>query len=598
MAMMISKFHKLIQSRLLWGAFLVVIIFSFVIWGMSPASRNDDSPTARAAGSLDGKEISFDEFNAAYRTAYFGHVLQTGREASGDDSIRNAAWLRLASLREAERLGIRCSDDELVATIRSNFSDPQTGAFSPEYYNAFEMNRLRPLGFSKTAFEAFLRQELVLQKLGELVGRQAIVTPLEIQRTCDSLADSFTVDYAIIDEKAVEATVSVDEDAARAFYDADPALFTTPETRDVSYVAIPAANFPDAAAEASDDELLDFYEAHIDLFTTESTDEDGNATSVTADFDDAKDQVRQAMADEASLEAARAAAEDLYAAVLPGESDRIPVFSEVAAAAGFSVESAKAVTPFSSPVEGLPAFASVAFSLSLDSYERPSAPVAGKDAVYVLYLDAVNEPRVPAFDEVKDDALDAARRKAVADALAEKTSSISEIARLGIAEGKTLKAALKGSGIAVKAAPVFTGMDAASAEDPVVRALAQVVPSCNAGEIAEPVPSPDGILVPYLKTRTPADPAQVDALSPEIARLVRARRAQDLFLEWQASLLAPERFTDFQKVTNWDDEALPEEEEDAEAADPGDASDPETDEAEPEATDAPAADDAAADSAE
>ena len=34
MAMMISKFHKLIQSRLLWGGFLVVIIFSFIIWGV------------------------------------------------------------------------------------------------------------------------------------------------------------------------------------------------------------------------------------------------------------------------------------------------------------------------------------------------------------------------------------------------------------------------------------------------------------------------------------------------------------------------------------------------------------------------------------
>lgn len=592
MAMVISKFHKLIQSRLLWGAFLVVIICTFVLWGMSPAARNSDSPTARAAGSLDGKEVSFDEFDAAYRTAYFGHLLQSGREASAEDSIRTAAWLRLASLREAAKLGVRCSDDELVATIRSYFPDPQTGAFSPEFYNAFEANRLRPLGYSKSVFETFLRQQIILQKLEELVGRQAVVTPLEVQRTCESLADSFTVDYAVIDEKSVADTVSVSDDDARAFYDADPSLFTTPETRDVSYAVIPASNFANAAENATDDELLDFFEAHPDLFAVESTDEDGNATSTTPDFDDVKDRVREAMAGEAALDAARSAAEDLFAAVLPGESERIPVFSEVVAAAGYALESAKEVSPFSLPVPDAPSFSTAAFALSLDSYERPSAPVVGKNAVYVLYLDAINAPRVPAFDEVKDQALDAARRKAVADALAEKTSSISEIARLGIASGKSLKTALKGSGIAVKAAPVFTGIEATASDDPVVRILAQTVPTFNAGEIAPPVPSPEGILIPYLKARTPADPAQVDALSPEISRFVRSQRAHDLFREWQDSLLAPERFTDFQKSSNWDDADLLDEEEAEEAEDAPEARDPEAEDAEAEDAedDAPAAD--------
>lgn len=597
MAMIISKFHKLIQSRLLWGAFLVVIIFSFVIWGMSPAARNDDSPTARAAGSLNGEEISFDEFEAAYRAAYFGHVLQSGREASADDSIRNAAWLRLASLREAAKFGIRCSDDELVATIRSNFSDPQSGTFSPEYYDAFEANRLRPLGYSKSAFESFLRQEIVLQKLGELIGRQAIVTPLEVRRTCESLADSFTVDYAVIDEKSVSDSVSVSDDDARAFYDADPSVFTTPETRDLSYAVIPASKFANAAENATDDELLDFFEAHTDLFAVESTDEEGNTTSTTPDFDDVKDRVREAMADDAALEAARSAAEDLFAAVLPGESEHIPVFSEVVAAAGYDLESAKNVSPFSIPVPDAPSFASAAFALSLDSYERPSAPVVGKDAVYVLYLDAINAPRVPAFDEVKTAALDAARRKAIADALAEKTSSISEIARLGIASGQSLKTALKGSGITVKAAPTFTGLDATAAEDPIVRVLAQAVPAFNVGEIATPVPSPEGILIPYLKARTPADTAQIDAISPEITRLVRSRRAQELFLEWQASLLSPERFTDFQKSSNWDDADLLEEEE---AEDAPEARDPEAEDADADAPaeDAPEADAPVADTPE
>lgn len=49
MTMMISKFHQLIQSRLLWGAFLIVIVFSFVIWGMVWPSDVDEAERQNAA---------------------------------------------------------------------------------------------------------------------------------------------------------------------------------------------------------------------------------------------------------------------------------------------------------------------------------------------------------------------------------------------------------------------------------------------------------------------------------------------------------------------------------------------------------------------
>ena len=52
--MMISKFHRLIQSRLLWGAFLIIIVFSFVIWGMVWPSDIEKMEQANSAGTLDG----------------------------------------------------------------------------------------------------------------------------------------------------------------------------------------------------------------------------------------------------------------------------------------------------------------------------------------------------------------------------------------------------------------------------------------------------------------------------------------------------------------------------------------------------------------
>jgi hypothetical protein len=75
MAMMISKFHKLIQSRILWGVFLIVIVFSFVIWGMVWPSEMEEADRINAAGMLDGEPVSHGEF----RAAYIEHLSWPGR---------------------------------------------------------------------------------------------------------------------------------------------------------------------------------------------------------------------------------------------------------------------------------------------------------------------------------------------------------------------------------------------------------------------------------------------------------------------------------------------------------------------------------------
>ena len=76
----------------------------------------------------------------------------------------------------------------------------------------------------------------------------------------------------------------------------------------------------------------------------------------------------------------------------------------------------------------------------------------------------------------------------------------------------------------------------------------QAVVSYNQGEVADPVPVGESLIVAHLKVRTPADPSTFDSYQTEIASAIRARRGQGLFRDWQANLLAPERFTDLQRT--------------------------------------------------
>ena len=552
MAMMISKFHKLIQSRLLWGAFLVIIVFSFVIWGMVWPSDLKKAEQANAAGTLDGATVSHGEFRSAYLNTYLARALALGREVQStpesDAVLRRLSWQRLATLREANQLGIVAADAELRSAIRSNFAETN-GVFDPARYQAFLQNVIRPLGFSTAQFEQHLREEIQIQKLAHLIGRQATVTPLEIHRTFDTLMDTFAVDYVFVGPADVEADVKVSDEDVRKLFDDDPAAFTIPEKRETSYAAFPVADYFDGKLEVSDDDVQDYYELHIADYTTQETGTNGQPREVVADLDDVREGIVAALRRQAAFEKADAAAAELAYRALPDREGTVPEFAAEAEKAGRKAQKLAPFSRFEVPLEdGGAALAAAAFELAPNSYDRVSSTIAGTENVYVLYLENVLEPRVPAFDEVRDQVREVARQKAVAAGLAAKGQAVQEAAAAGIAAGQTFADAVAGAGAKAQSAESFTGMSGSTSTNEIAQTLVQAVVSYNQGEVTEPVPHGDGLIVAYLKARTPADPATYDSYQSEIASAIRARRGQGLFRDWQAALLAPERFTDFQRV--------------------------------------------------
>lgn len=551
MAMMISKFHKLIQSRILWGAFLIVIVFSFVIWGMVWPSDLKEADRINAAGLLEGEPVSHGEFRSAYLSTYMARALTLGREVASTPEneaiLRRLSWQRLATLREAAKLGIGATEDELIGAIRSNFTDDQ-GRYLRQQYEAFLQNLIRPMGFTPAQFEQHVREEIIMQKLGSLVGRQAHVTPLEIRRTYDTLMDSFTVEYALVPLDAVEQGVTVTEEEARALYDADPEAFRLPEQREVLYTAFPIADQLDEAAEISDDELLDYYELNLADFTTTAEGEDGQPRQTIAGLDEVRDEIMATLRRNAAVAKADAIGTGLSFSAIPGSDGRIPDFAEESEKAGQTVQALPPFTRFDVPVEDAGAiFAATAFELEEGPYDRVSTPVAGQEHIYVLYLAKIHPPRVPAFEEVQDRVMDAAKRQAVLETISAKAKAIQDDAVAGLAAGKTFTRSIQKHGVEVKAAEPFTGLTGSASENEAIQALVQVVVAYNQGEVTEPVPTAEGLIIAHVVAREPADPASFGAYRDEIAAAIRNRRAQGLFMDWQANLLDPERFIDLQR---------------------------------------------------
>lgn len=551
MTMMISKFNKLIHNRVLWGVFLIIIVFSFVVWGMVWPSQTEEMERANAAGTLDGEPVAHGEFRSAYLSTYLARALTVGRDfentPESEAVLRRMAWQRLATLREAGKLGIAATDTELIGAIRANFAE-SNGVYNPERYQAFLQNVIRPLNFTTAQFEEHIREEIAIQKLGNLIGRQAHVTPLEIRQTFETLLDTFAVEYALLKPETVEPDVAVADEDARKFFEADPAAFTVPEQREVVYAAFPIADYVDAAAEFTDEEIQDYYELHIEDYTTQEAGEDGKPRQTVAELDAVKDGIVAALRAEAAQSKADAAATELAFKAIPDREGTLPDFKAEVEKTG---RQAQALPPFSRselPVEDAgPVFAAAAFELAPNAFDRVSAPIAGQENVYVIYLEQEIPARVPSFEEVKDRALAAAKQKAVADALTAKGAAVKAAAVAGLAAGKTFEQAVAGPGIEVATAEPFTGLSGSSSSNLVVQALVQAVVGFNQGEVTEPTPTQAGLIVAYLQARLPAEAASYDSYRDEIANAIRNRRAGGLFRDWQAALLAPERFTDLQR---------------------------------------------------
>ena len=120
--MMITKFHKLIQNKLLWIAFLIVVVFSFVIWGTAMPNASEMA-AANDAGTLDGESVPYPEYQKARFNTYLALVLMTGRAINItpelEEELHTMAWQRLVSLREANKLGLTSSNDEVVGSIQN-----------------------------------------------------------------------------------------------------------------------------------------------------------------------------------------------------------------------------------------------------------------------------------------------------------------------------------------------------------------------------------------------------------------------------------------------------------------------------------------------
>lgn len=554
--MMIGKFHKLIQSRVLWTAILVVIVFAFVVWGIQLPGERGRRTAETAPGILDGKPVPIEEFQAAFQHAYAGLVFTYGRRLPETrelhQALRMTAWERLAEIRLAGQLGIRVSDGEVNAAIHAQPLFHQNGRFDLGVYRgqvAQLMELIGSPGTSPRFFEEHIRQELIRHRLREAIADIYLVPPMDLRRMVSTITDRFDLDLVLIQPDPGDPDPGPDEAGVRAFFEANPERYRIPESVRIQLVRFtPDPDDPDLP-DPDELDIEEYYETHLHRFWTreEPAEDEAPAQPRLESLEEVRPRILALLRKEASELRAIRQAERFSELVDPRLPGATPVpFGEAAARMGvepveigpFPSSAGPAETGLSRPV----LFA--AFDLLPE--ERVSRPVSdGRDAVVFRVTERL-APRIPPFEEVRDRVGADARRHAARAALARQARDLYESAR----QADSLRRAAEAEGREVLRKEAFSATEAGDlAPEIPADALLQGILALDAGELSEPIQTgADTWIVAQVLDRSAAPPGQVESMRHEVAGMLAGERGRQVHRDLLDDLMRPDRFIDLRPL--------------------------------------------------
>lgn len=224
----------------------VWILMGLLVLGLGGFGIENFGGGVRKVGSVDGQDISTDAYFRALRQEMNTLSRQVGRavpfaEATAfglDRSVRQQLVTTATLDAEAERLGLSVGDARLAGEIRdmAGFRN-MAGTFDRGTYAGM----LRDNGWTEAEFEAQVRRDLVRGLVQTAVATGFVGPDAAAAAVYDHIEERRSFSLLRLTEADLTAPLPVlDEAALRAHHAANPAAFTRPETRRITYAVLSA----------------------------------------------------------------------------------------------------------------------------------------------------------------------------------------------------------------------------------------------------------------------------------------------------------------------------------------------------------------------
>jgi hypothetical protein len=535
------RFHKLIQSKVVWIIFLSIIVVSFVALQVAsdstpdPAAARLKQPVAR----INGKEVSFLELDITRRLI----GLQT-RNRMNPEMLDDLALNHLAMVEYAQSLGISVETEFAASQFALNFTNEE-GELDESALNRFRQN-IRGTQISEPDYIEFIRQQIVVDQLRNVLAGSILVPEFEVDRWASLQTDEFVLAYSPLGPEILTGEIEVSDEEVEAFFEENSERFMLPEERIVRYITVTTDSFADQIDPPTQEEAREAYlsEPEAYLRTVESQDEDGTESTQTEPipFEEVRDQILAELTAERALEAAESAAMSLAIRMTPRRGRSAEAFDAVAEDAGLEITTTE---PFSqrTPLEGAAntrPFKQAAFELDFSEFGQRAGPVQVGEEFVIMELVEVLPPRIPSLEEVAERVTQAAIQQKRREALTTQVDVVAENIRKAVNEGRSFEEAAREQELNVLTSDPVSLMTLDPRTSMIPNALIRELPAHQAGDVIGPVQSQfGGFFLASVLERSPRPEAKEEARAETRQMLTSQVHFQGMFNRFQEEVIQP-----------------------------------------------------------
>lgn len=266
---MLGIMRKYKESVIIKIVFLIIVLSFvgtiFLVWG-----RGDEGIGGVAyAAKVNGQKISLDDFQKSYyrlRSIYdqiYGQSMtpemekQLGLKKLALDNLIETALVR----KEAKRMGITVSKDEVAAAVAAVPAFQKNGAFDfQQYQQVLRSNRMTP-----AEFEDAQKEELLVKKAREKVRDQVKVTDDEALQAYKKQNDKVELQFVSFAPADVAKEVTLTEQELNAYVQSHQEQFRTQEQVALQYAVIDPSKVA-ATVKVTDEEIQSWYQKNMDRY--------------------------------------------------------------------------------------------------------------------------------------------------------------------------------------------------------------------------------------------------------------------------------------------------------------------------------------------
>ncbi|HXY15476.1 MAG TPA: peptidyl-prolyl cis-trans isomerase [Terriglobales bacterium] len=264
-----------IKKFILGGLLTIICVFMVITLVPGFGNSNFFGASTRQRGvvaTVDGNDVTTLEVQKQARQMVRQQFPKGGAQASMllpffASQAAQQLIQRNALLAEARHLGLRATD----ADVRDEL---QHGRYAEVFFpngnfvgQAAYEERLQQADLTVPMFEQAVKEDILIEKLRNLIAGSALVTDTEIRDKFEKDNTKVEFDYAVLHKDEIVKTIHPAESELKAYYDQHKTSYTNsiPEKRKISYVLIDTAKL-ESEAKITPAEFQAYYDQHRDEY--------------------------------------------------------------------------------------------------------------------------------------------------------------------------------------------------------------------------------------------------------------------------------------------------------------------------------------------